>query len=183
MVSTILLVIGGNEARPQYLQQAICDASWSTGACILSSVVGTPQQKRQQQQQHILESRRTCFFSYSYVTFWGFCTTTSTTMQLSQKSQNKKYNTEQDQPAVRSAVAAAAATAAAVEKQKQQKMPKARANIYVYSSTLFSGLIFEDEIICIPRTARYVVRKSSRNRRCRKHERTSTYAAVRYFPV
>ena len=28
----------------------------------------------------------------------------------------------------------------------------------VYSSTRFSGLIFEDEIICIPRTARYVVR-------------------------
>ena len=49
-----LLVIGGNEARPQCLQYAICDASWSTGACILSSVVGAPQQKRQQQ-QHILE--------------------------------------------------------------------------------------------------------------------------------
>ena len=32
-----LLVIGGNEARPQYLQYAICDASWSTGACILRS--------------------------------------------------------------------------------------------------------------------------------------------------
>ena len=32
--------------------------------CILSSVVGAPEQKRQQQQQqqHILESRRTCFF-------------------------------------------------------------------------------------------------------------------------
>ena len=30
---------------------------------------------------------------------------------------------------------------------KQQKMPKARANIYVYSSTLFSGWIFEDEMI------------------------------------
>ena len=27
-----LLVIGGNEARPQYLQNLICDASWSTGA-------------------------------------------------------------------------------------------------------------------------------------------------------
>ena len=57
-----VLVIGGNEARPQYLQWSICDASWSTGACILSSVVGAPQQKRQQQ-QHILESRLTCFFS------------------------------------------------------------------------------------------------------------------------
>ena len=40
-------------------------------------------------------------------------------------------------------------------------MPKARANIYVYSSALFSGLIFEDEMICIPRTARYVVRSQA----------------------
>ena len=56
----IILVIGGNEARPQNLQWSSCDASWSTGACILSSVVGAPQQKRQQQ-QHILESRLTCF--------------------------------------------------------------------------------------------------------------------------
>ena len=56
-----ILVVGGNEAGPQYLQQAICNASWSTGACILSSVVGAPQQKRQQQQQHILGSRRKCF--------------------------------------------------------------------------------------------------------------------------
>ena len=38
-----------------------------------------------------------------------------------------------------------AAAAAAVEKPKQQKMPKARANIYVYSSTRFFGLIFEGE--------------------------------------
>ena len=57
----LLPVIGGNEARPPYLQLSICDASWSTGARILSSVVGAPQQKRQQQ-QHILESRLTCFF-------------------------------------------------------------------------------------------------------------------------
>ena len=40
-------------------------------------------------------------------------------------------------------------------------MPKARANIYVYSSTPFSGLIFEDEMICLPRTARYVVRNQA----------------------
>ena len=31
-------------------------------------------------------------------------------------------------------------------KQKQHKMPKARANINVYSSTLFSGLVFENEM-------------------------------------
>ena len=43
-----LLVIGGNEARPTYPQLAICDASWRTGACILSSVVGAPKQKRRQ---------------------------------------------------------------------------------------------------------------------------------------
>ena len=41
--------------------------------------------------------------------------------------------------------AAAAAAAAAAEKHKKQKMPKERANIYVYSSTPFFGLIFEDE--------------------------------------
>ena len=47
----------------------------------------TTQQKRQQQQQHILESRRTCFFSYSYsLLFWGFCTTTSTTMLIQEAS-------------------------------------------------------------------------------------------------
>ena len=41
-------------------------------------------------------------------------------------------------------------------------MPKARASIYyVYSSTLFSGLIFEEEMTCIPRTARYVVRNQA----------------------
>ena len=41
-------------------------------------------------------------------------------------------------------------------KQKQKNISKARANINVYSSTLFSGLTFEDEMICILRTARYV---------------------------
>ena len=56
-----ILVIGGNEGRPQYLQKSIYDASWSTGACILSSVVGAPHDERQQ--QHILESRLTCSFS------------------------------------------------------------------------------------------------------------------------
>ena len=80
-------------------------------------------------------------------------------------------------------------------KQKQEKMPKARPNINVYSSTPSTGLILEDEMICIPRTARYVIRieaKSRRryviriqanSRRCKKHERTSTYTAVREFPV
>ena len=36
-----------------------------------------------------------------------------------------------------------------------------RANINVYSSTRFSGLILEDEMICIPRTAGYVVRNQA----------------------
>ena len=113
-------------------------------------------------------------------------------------------------------------------KHKQQKMPKARGNMNVSSSTRFSSLIFKVEMICIARTARYVVRnqaetaedtgstseheriqqyaiirfnfwrrnemhttnckvcgtKSSRNsRRCRTHEQTWTYTAVRDFPV
>ena len=65
----------------------------------------------------------------------------------------------------------------------------------VYSSTRFSGSVFEHEMICIPRTARYVVRNQAetaryvvRNQaetedRYRKHERTSTYTAVRDVPV
>ena len=44
---------------------------------------------------------------------------------------------------------------------KRQKMPKAEANINVYSSTRFSGLIFKDEMICIPRTARSVARNQA----------------------
>ena len=68
-------------------------------------------------------------------------------------------------------------------KQKQQKMPKARANINVYSSTRCSRLILEHEMTCIPRTARYVIRIKANSRRCQKHERTSTYTAVREFPV
>ena len=66
---------------------------------------------------------------------------------------------------------------------KQQKMPKARANINAYSSTRCSGLILENEMICTPRTARYVIRIKANSRRCQKHERTSTYTAVREFPV
>ena len=69
---------------------------------------------------------------------------------------------------------------------KQQKMPKARANIYVYSSTLFSGLIFEDEMICIPRTARYVVRNQAETaedaERTSEHQRLHQYAMFRFFP-
>ena len=63
-------------------------------------------------------------------------------------------------------------------KQKQEKMPKARANINVYRSTPSSILILEDEMIC---TARYVIRVQANSRRCQKHERTSTYTAVRAF--
>ena len=86
--------MGRKALRYQKKTQAICDASWSTGACILfSSVVGAPQQKRRQQQQHILESRGTCFFSYSYsLLFWGFCTTTSTTMLIKESSYTHTYS-------------------------------------------------------------------------------------------
>ena len=41
-------------------------------------------------------------------------------------------------------------------------MRKARANIYVYSGTVFSGLIFEGQMISTPRTARYVLRNQAK---------------------
>ena len=65
-------------------------------------------------------------------------------------------------------------------------MPKARANINVilYSSTRFSGLIFEDEMICIPRTARYVVRNQAETAEdaesTSEHERTQQYPIFRF---
>ena len=76
-------------------------------------------------------------------------------------------------------------------------MQKARANIYVYSSARISGLIFEHEKTVGYEELSHVMwyvdyttnceicgTKSSRNRRrCRKHERTSTYTAVRHLPV
>ena len=65
-------------------------------------------------------------------------------------------------------------------KQKQEKMAKARAK-KVYSSTPSSGVIVEDEMICIARTASYVKRIEANSRRLQKHERRSTYTAVRAF--
>ena len=82
-------------------------------------------------------------------------------------------------------------------------MPKARANINVYSSARISGFIFECEktvwyqelnhmmlMIDLTWCDLYTTNceicgtKSSSNRsRCRKHERTSTYTAVRDFRV
>ena len=63
-------------------------------------------------------------------------------------------------------------------------MPKALANIYVNSSTLFSGLIFEDEMICVPRTARYVVRNQAETAEDAKstseHHRIQQYAIFRF---
>ena len=56
-----------------------------------------------------------------------------------------QYQQKQQRHPQQKQAAAAAAAAAADEKQKQQKTPKARANIYVYSSTRFFGLTFEDE--------------------------------------
>ena len=71
-------------------------------------------------------------------------------------------------------------------KHKQQKMPKARASIYVYSSALFSGLNFEDEMICTPRTARYVVRNQADTAEdaesTSEHQRMQQYAMFRFFP-
>ena len=69
--------------------------------------------------------------------------------------------------------------------QKQQKMPKARANINVYSSTRFSGVIFEDEMICIPRTARYVMGIEAETagdaESTSEHQRIQQYAIFRFF--
>ena len=62
-------------------------------------------------------------------------------------------------------------------------MPKTRANINVYSSTRFSGLSFEDEMICIPRTARYVVRNQAETadaESTREHQRKMQYAIIRF---
>ena len=70
-------------------------------------------------------------------------------------------------------------------KQKQQKMPKARAIINIYSSTRFSGLIFEDEMICISRTARYVIRNQAETAEdaesSREHVRIQQYAILCLF--
>ena len=57
----------------------------------------------------------------------------------------KQFVYVQKEAAPPTAAAAAAAAAAAVEKQKEEKMPKARSNMYVYSSTRIFGLIFENE--------------------------------------
>ena len=69
-------------------------------------------------------------------------------------------------------------------KQKQQKMPEARENINVYSSKRFSGLIFEDEMIYIPRTARYVVRSQVETAEdaesTSEHQRIQQYAIFRF---
>ena len=60
-------------------------------------------------------------------------------------------------------------------------MRKARANIYVFSSTRFSGFNFWRWNDLYTTNCQVCGTKSSRNsRRCRKHERTPTYTAVRY---
>ena len=70
-------------------------------------------------------------------------------------------------------------------KQKQQKMPKARTNINVYSSTRFSGLIFEDEMICTPRTARYVVRNQAETAEDAEStsEHQPTYQGIQQYAI
>ena len=71
------------------------------------------------------------------------------------------------------------------ELKNKQQMPKARANINVYSSTRFSGFIFEDEMICIPRTAGYVVRNQAETAEdaesTGEHHRIQ-HAIFRFFP-
>ena len=50
--------------------------------------------------------------------------------------------------------AAPAAAPAAVKNQKEEKMPKARSNMYVYSSTRFFGLIVQNEKTVKPESTR-----------------------------
>ena len=82
----ILLVIGGNEARPQYLQY------------------GAPQQKRQQQ-QHILESRLTVFSHSRTLVVPGIFLKVLYNIHhhiaFARELEEKEKNTEHDQPAVR----------------------------------------------------------------------------------
>ena len=79
-------------------------------------------------------------------------------VDFARELEEKEKNTEQDQPAVRSAVAAAPPAAAAEAAAAQVRFSKTcrfvdgqgkrgngTANIYVHSSTRFSGLFFEDE--------------------------------------
>ena len=82
-------------------------------------------------------------------------------------------------------------------KQIQQKMPKARANITVYSSTRFSGSslilscltvsfscgIVYSRVKRTPDSEKKTCTSSRNSRRCRRHGRTSTYTAARDFPV
>ena len=112
-LALLLLVIGGNEARPQYLQSSICDASWSTGACILSS----------SSEHHIRNdsSSSTSWSHDSHVFFHSRTLVVPGTflrvvynnvhhhVAFARELEEKEKHTEQDQPAVRSAVAAAAA--------------------------------------------------------------------------
>ena len=61
-----------------------------------------------------------------------------------------------------------------------------RANIKLYGSTRFSGVIFEDEMICVPRTARYAVRNQADTAEdaesTSEHQRIQQYAIFRVFP-
>ena len=111
----LLLLFGDNEERPQDLQQSICDASLSTATCVFFCRSTTPQE---QQQQHIHSGS-----------------------------------------AVVAAAAATAATAAAAarpqpppqQKQKQSRSGKRKrrstytAAVRVLHSSIYFGLIFEDE--------------------------------------
>ena len=112
----VVLVIGGNEARPQYLQWSICDASWSTGACILSSVVGAPHTAgtTAAAASHLFSPSRTLVVPGTFLRV--LYNNIHHHVAFARELEPEEKNTQQDQPAVRSAVAAAAA-AAAVEKQ------------------------------------------------------------------
>ena len=63
-------------------------------------------------------------------------------------------------------------------------MPKARVNMNVYSTTRFSGLFFEDEMVCIPRTVKYAERNRAETAEdaesTSEHQRIQQYAIFRF---
>ena len=134
----LVLGIGGNEALPQYLQWSICDASWSTGARILSSEHQPTTARPTAASAYLVVATYMFFIMYYWCShlelFRDFSQHLSYSYSFRKRVGRKKKHTEQDQPAVcqpqkqqqqrhpqhtqaAPAAAPAAAATAAVEKQ------------------------------------------------------------------